>query len=447
MTDVRASGQSAASSPSRAADGLTWTEWRSQCYICDPLEAWIEVRFSEPVMVFCVELWQWGKREYRTSGVLLQQWEAGSLGQAGEWISVMRGTGLDGDRWDTVRFTKCSDLEAPANGRLSISNGGYYPAEATFTCNGARLLGGSSTQQCLEDGSWPAASKRCWSLMEMIIAVTAFGTFEFVAFALYFYFVVSRKPGPLTVSSFIADENLGHWSTELGQGIEDKEGRAPLLWCLFCPCCRLAETWRGMGLVAFQLGGLIPQVCIAFLPCIGAWLRGNMRIRFNIEGTRSRDFLTWLCCMPCAAAQEARMQELMCELAAMEQAAMHADEERKRMREETNFGAVKPTEVGAIQDGKRGSRTSKASQEEERKGSKGSKESDGSKRKGSKGSRDSKGSKENEQDLKLAAAKAAVAKAEAKAKEAKAAAKASAQGHMSRRSVLELTNESELYHS
>merc|ERR1712216_935173 len=61
--------------PVRAMDRATWTEWRAQCYLCDPREAWLGIRLSQPEVVHCVKLWQIGRRGYKTAEVALERWD------------------------------------------------------------------------------------------------------------------------------------------------------------------------------------------------------------------------------------------------------------------------------------------------------------------------------------------------------------------------------------
>lgn len=63
-------------------------------------------------------------------------------------------------------------------------------------------------------------------------------------------------------------------------------------------CHRLVHTsvWLNFATILYT----------AYLIVLGARLRTAMRERFGIEGSRSKDFFAWLCCMPCAMCQEAR---------------------------------------------------------------------------------------------------------------------------------------------
>ncbi len=50
-----------------------------------------------------------------------------------------------------VAAAKCSpDLPDPANGNVTVTNGGYYPSTAIYTCNTSYVLTDSSlaTNQC-----------------------------------------------------------------------------------------------------------------------------------------------------------------------------------------------------------------------------------------------------------------------------------------------------------
>merc|ERR1712139_301553 len=111
---------------SRAFDGLTWTEWRSQCYMCDPRDAWVGLSFSRPVLVHCIQLYQWGRRDYKTSQVMLQRWEAGPTGtNTGEWQDTLKGTSMGAEVWEKVSFTLCDEILAPEHGRVVVTNGRF----------------------------------------------------------------------------------------------------------------------------------------------------------------------------------------------------------------------------------------------------------------------------------------------------------------------------------
>jgi Cys-rich protein (TIGR01571 family) len=63
-------------------------------------------------------------------------------------------------------------------------------------------------------------------------------------------------------------------------------------------CHRLVHTsmWLNVATIIYT----------AYIIVLGARLRTAMRERFGIEGSRFKDVVAWLCCMPCAMCQEAR---------------------------------------------------------------------------------------------------------------------------------------------
>lgn len=97
-----------------------------------------------------------------------------------------------------------------------------------------------------------------------------------------------------------------------------------------CPCCRVADTWRGLGQVPFKVGAPLLHFLLPLLPCIGAFVRGNLRHRLGIPGTRFSDLTAWLCCLPCAAVQEAKTADIICQICEEEAMAMRQDQERRR---------------------------------------------------------------------------------------------------------------------
>lgn len=338
-SEVIASGYSN-TRPDRAFDGLTWTEWRAQCYICEPRDAWIGLQFSAPVSVLCMRLYQWGSRDYRTSEAVLERWDS----LARQWKGVLHASELDGDDWDTVHFIRCAELSPPDHGRVVVTNGGYYPSSATYSCSGARVMGGSDKQECLESGEWDGGKPQCWPAIAPVILVVTILGIEVSACAVYYVMVVRKKPPPLEDSTFIPEDQMGKWLTHEIHGIKEpveEEEEDPvnyLLHVTVCPCCRISETWYSAGQVPFFVGAWIPHLLCPFMPCIGAYFRWQMRSRLMIKGSHMRDCLLWLFCVPCVATQEAKQIDKMCDVAAeeaevMRQAAMRKQEREDKLRE------------------------------------------------------------------------------------------------------------------
>jgi len=306
----------------------------------------VGVAFDSPVNVRCVKLWQWGSRGYKTAEVMLEQWRPGQDGTAGAWRPVLRGSQLDGGRWDTIRFVTCAAVQPPDHGHFEVTNSGFYPSEARISCSGIRVLGGSTALQCQVDGSWSGEVPRCWPMLYIIILVSAVVLVDIMAFMFYYWFVVIRKAPALSAKSFLPEEYRGSWSHSIIKDVRNDPKRT-MLWFLFCPCCRVAETWRGAGELPFHIGAPLVHLFFPLLPCLGAFYRVSMRTRFGIHNSRSRDFLMWCCCLPCTASQEAKHVDAMCEVSQQELEASHEEEKRKR-EESARLEAAKAEPVAIL---------------------------------------------------------------------------------------------------
>merc|ERR1712151_1286017 len=114
------------------------------------------------------------------------------------------------DSWIAAYWTA-----PPADGRVVISNDGFYPSEALFECAGARFYGGTSMLQCLPDGTWTDEAQRCWSMLEVFVMFSIGLLTELLCFLVYYLRVIARKAPPLSQMSFISDESKEGWSTPL----------------------------------------------------------------------------------------------------------------------------------------------------------------------------------------------------------------------------------------
>jgi len=327
-----------------AFDSLTWTAWRAQCYMCSPGKAWIGLRFSRPVSVFCIQLYQWGKRNYKTNSIMLQRWEQGPAGtNTGWWRDVLKGSELKGEEMDLVSFTTCEQVSAPDHGRVVVTNGRFYPSDATYRCSGARLMVGGNKQSCLPDGTWSGDIPTCWPAIALVILITSVFTLELICFATYYVMVTRNKPPQLQSTTFLPDDCLGKFSSHDIYGVREvieDEGSTNaqqnvFRHVLFCPCCRLADTWQSMGLLPYFAGVWVPQLCLPFLPCIGAYFRGQMRQRFQIQhgSSMTKDLMLWIFCCPCVATQEAKHVDHICDVAEEEAEVMRRAEERKKEKD------------------------------------------------------------------------------------------------------------------
>ncbi|CAE8700020.1 unnamed protein product, partial [Polarella glacialis] len=270
------SGAVSGSEASRAIDGLTWTQWTSSCHLCDPGEAWLGVKFSQPVSVLCAQLWQWGEGDYKSSKVELELWDA-SMAQ---WHGVLRGDGFASSQWETLRFVKCAALEPPESALIEVTNKGFFPSSATYSCGGVGILWGTGQRDCSPDGSWTLDAPRCLPAIEVIAFATIAVLVDLLAIALYARFVMYRKPAFLGKDSLIPSEHLARWDSSLIphdeddphdlQGIVTKQ-------CVICPCCRIADSWASAGVLPFAWGMCIQHVSFPCMPCIGAVLRSKLR--------------------------------------------------------------------------------------------------------------------------------------------------------------------------
>ncbi|CAK9110672.1 Hypothetical protein (Fragment) [Durusdinium trenchii] len=324
---ARAEGASAlGASASRALDGSTLTEWRAPCHICGLHEAWLTLHFDAPVALMCLELFQWGDRDYAAAAVLLQR-KSGPGTE--EWVTVLRGHQLQGGRWDALHFVQCAPLAAPNYGSVRLTNNGLYPSEATFTCKGIRPLTGSGTSVCGSDGQWSDTPPTCWEAIHFIAVISAVLAIDASAFVIYYRCYVVDQPKPLNDESIIPQDYLGKWNSEL---LGDFTAEPKLMTVtVLCPCCRIAHTWQQAGRVAFQLAICVPHLFFCCLPCIGTYFRNSLRQRFSIRRRSSTllDCCAWTFLPCCAAVQEAKMVDAMCVVAYEEGRVKDAVEQRK----------------------------------------------------------------------------------------------------------------------
>jgi hypothetical protein len=69
-------------------------------------------------------------------------------------------TGFMGDGL-TCAAVVCDALTAPANGSVSVANGGVYPSTATYTCDAGYSISPSATRTCGTDGHWSGSDPTC----------------------------------------------------------------------------------------------------------------------------------------------------------------------------------------------------------------------------------------------------------------------------------------------
>jgi len=331
LTPISATGyETTLASPNRTIDGHPYTEWRAPCHICEPKEAWLTLYFDVPVTVMCIHIFQWGDRDYAAKAVVLQR--ADEVSQIDDtvvdWVDVLRGHDLKGGGWDDLHFVQCAPLEAPNFGLIRLTNNGFYPSEATFSCKGIRPLTGSSISTCKADGQWSDSPPTCWEAIHFIAAGSAVLFVDVAAFVIYYRCFMSDKSKPLTEESMIPQDYLGKWNSELFGDFTAEPKLLSLV--VFCPCCRLADTWQQAGILAFQFAIFLPHFFFCCLPCIGSYFRNLMRQRFNIRrSSATLDCLSWSCVPWLAAVQEAKMVDAMCVVAHEEANAKEAVDKRK----------------------------------------------------------------------------------------------------------------------
>ena len=61
----------------------------------------------------------------------------------------------------TCAAVMCDALTAPANGSVSVANGGVYPSTATYACDAGYSISPSATRTCGTDGHWSGSDPSC----------------------------------------------------------------------------------------------------------------------------------------------------------------------------------------------------------------------------------------------------------------------------------------------
>eukprot|EP00746_Dinoflagellata_sp_MGD_P023698 gnl/MRDRNA2_/MRDRNA2_155584_c0_seq1.p1 gnl/MRDRNA2_/MRDRNA2_155584_c0~~gnl/MRDRNA2_/MRDRNA2_155584_c0_seq1.p1 ORF type:complete len:453 (+),score=68.82 gnl/MRDRNA2_/MRDRNA2_155584_c0_seq1:78-1436(+) len=354
--------------PERAFDGRSWTEWRAQCHVCAAEEAYLGIELEEEYSVKCLRIWQWGEREYGTSQVALEYWKGvGNDYSAAKWVVATKYGGVRSGGYSQLYLIPCEPLEIPSGGAREVTNDGYYPSTATYSCGGINFLGGDEVRECQQDGAWTGEEPRCWAPFELVSIAAGCLGFEFLIVLTYFLLVISRKPPRLNATTFIPPEHLGKWTSDAMSNFQDEQDMLCCVAC--CPICRIADTWHTAGLL-FYPWGVILNSFIVCIPCMGMIFRRMIRDRFGIRDHWYNDVVMWCCFLPCAAAQEAKHVDTMVTI---------ADEEVDVQRQ---------SEAARNNTGKDGSKTSG---DRERTGSKTSDQA-GSKERGGTGSKERRGS-------------------------------------------------------
>lgn len=188
----------------------------------------------------------------------------------------------------------------------------------------------SSTQAKSEKRSDKKAVKEeNWDISAMKNPVLPFQSYGVVTVAisavLYLVLVLGIAFGYMqfkgrrleTVSGYLPEDGFSDAICECGQSW------SICIWACFCPCIRWSDTVSQMHFLSFYISVLmwcalmLSNILLAGLGSllvvfVGAWHRGKIRAHFGLPRdcrTGFQDVIAWLCCQPCAIAQEARHVE------------------------------------------------------------------------------------------------------------------------------------------
>ena len=65
----------------------------------------------------------------------------------------------------TCTPNSCDALDRPAQGAVSVTNGGKFPSKATYSCAAGYTLQGDATRTCLASGGWTGSAPSCRGVM------------------------------------------------------------------------------------------------------------------------------------------------------------------------------------------------------------------------------------------------------------------------------------------
>jgi len=138
-----------------------------------------------------------------------------------------------------------------------------------------------------------------------------------LVFAVAYCYMQQKAPRLAAVSGYLPEDGFSDAICECGQSW------SVCMWACCCPCIRWSDTTSQMNFLSFYLSVLIwccLMLCNAMftgvgfllIVVLGAWHRGKIRASFGLPRsfmTGFQDVIAWLCCQPCAIAQEARHVE------------------------------------------------------------------------------------------------------------------------------------------
>jgi len=138
-----------------------------------------------------------------------------------------------------------------------------------------------------------------------------------LVFGVAFCYMSFKGPRLTAASGYLPEDGFSDAICECGQSW------SICIWACFCPCIRWSDTVSQMRFTSFYLSLLIWS-CLALtnwaftglgfllVVLLGAWHRGRIRGYFGLPRTCMtgiQDVIAWICCQPCAIAQEARHVE------------------------------------------------------------------------------------------------------------------------------------------
>lgn len=151
-----------------------------------------------------------------------------------------------------------------------------------------------------------------------VTSVVLAGVLYFVlVFAVAFCYMQFKGPRLTAASGYLPEDGFSDAICECGQSW------TICLWACLCPCIRWSDTVSQMRYLSFYLAILIwcaLMLCNSMLTglgfllvvFLGAWNRNKIRGSFGLPRTCRtgvQDIIAWMCCQPCAIAQEARHVE------------------------------------------------------------------------------------------------------------------------------------------
>merc|ERR550534_125049 len=157
----------------------------------------------------------------------------------------------------------------------------FYPSNATYECNGIDLLVGSKVVECAADGTWNFDRPRCLSPWDIIGFIFLGLLCAAIWICGYSCRVRSRHPPSVSLEMKIPEERLKRWP-KMGLKILWEDTQFALL-CMFCPWCRMADTWYLLGILPYYEGLGYAILSGPFLFVVGGYFRFFIRKRLKIK--------------------------------------------------------------------------------------------------------------------------------------------------------------------